>query len=464
MERLKKVIRELSDKDFTQIKSALEKKESKKFLGVLVSYREKNATEEKIRTSIKCSKGAYYVLKSRLLDKIQELLVEKRKVPNTISLAHYLYDSPRETAISTLHQLEKNCIDNDIPQELINVLSVLKKAHFYSDKYFHYSQLYNKQIAYTLALEKAEELLFNFNKTLANYFFSRSSTDKEIISFLLKEMKNIYSLNQSHRFELIKNFMLIQCQLFTDIALHDEDHTEDLIETCEQITNNYPNDPQSKYYNLVVSYFWLEYYCTINQPKKIIYYFEIVNKQSQTWLLYNNYCLSFKFLYTKLHVFSSLNKMKELKNEEKEIYFDKYDFYTQSTLKFQEAIIDMYCGSLQESINILRGLIDGITLHHFCHFEIEIKLTLAYLYIKQNNTEMADMLLKNLSRKINTTRKADYLNALQFTKILTLLMNKGKTKVTKNKTQQAIQQFNYCNTGERKILSFLQPAIEQEYK
>jgi tetratricopeptide (TPR) repeat protein len=310
-----------------------------------------------------------------------------------------------------------------------------------------------------LAFEKAEDLLFSFNKALANYFFSRNNSDKESISLFKKEIKQIYSLNQSHRFELIKNFILIQCQLFANIEPLDEDPLEDLIKRCEQIIHNYTNDKQLKYYKLVVDYFWLEYYFKINQLKKAEKYFEIINEQNNSWLLSNNYCLSFKFLLTKPQLLCRLNKTSKLKNKNEELYFDKYDFYTISTLKFSKAIINIYCGNTKESIDILSGLISDITLYYFFHFEIELKLTLAYLYIKQNKCEMADELLKSLSRKINDGKKADYQNALQFMKVLNLLMSKSKTTIAKNKIQEAIQQFNFLNSTEKNILSFLKLEI-----
>jgi hypothetical protein len=284
MENLRKIIRQLSNRDFTQIKSALVKNDSKKFLHLLVSYRKNNTTDEDIMKSINCNKGSLYVLKSRLLDKIQELLLENKEIQevnfldgNISSLLQYTHEHPRETAIAMLHQLEKTHTVNDTPQELINVYSALKKIYFHSDKYYHYSQLYNKQIAYTVALEKSEDLLFNFNKTLANYFFSRNDDDKELIRHYIKEIRNIYSLNQSHRFELIKNFILIQSQLFANVEQSNEEHLEDLIEKCEELTKEYPNDKQIKYYRLIIDFFWFEYYYKINQLKKAEQYLKVLN-------------------------------------------------------------------------------------------------------------------------------------------------------------------------------------------
>jgi hypothetical protein len=469
MKKLRKIIQQLNAKDFTQIKSALEKNSSKNLLQVLIAYRDNNNTEEVIRKNIGCSEGAFYVLRSRLLVKIQELLLSTNNAhkPNFLqdgtTLTQYLYEYPRETAITILHQLEKIYINNDTPQELINVYSALKKTHYHSDKYYYYSQLYNKHIAYTVALEKAEDVLLNFNRTLANYFFSRTKGDAELLIVLKKEIRNIYSLNQSHRFELIKNFILIQSQLFTSIGQTDEQDIEILIKRCDQLVSDYLEDKQIKYYALVVNYFWFEYYFKTNQLKKASNYFEIVNKKRKTWLLLGNYCMAFNFLFTKPQLLYKLNRIDELKEEE-DILVDNYDFYTSITLKFYKVIGNIYHKNTDKSIDILNELIRDISLHYFFHFEIEIKLTLAYLYVSQNKHEKADRLLKSLTRKIGADRKEDYQNALRFVKLLGVLTEGSKSAANKDKAKQALEQFDLSNTSERKILCFLQPEIESYVK
>ncbi|HKC67479.1 MAG TPA: hypothetical protein VKG26_04565 [Bacteroidia bacterium] len=463
MEKLKKVIQQLNEKDFTQIKSALEKNNSEKFLHVLVCYNDNSVSDEEIREYINCSEGAFYVLKSRLLNKIQELLLETNNAhkPSLLqdgtTLTQYLYERPRETAITILQQLEKIYVNNDTPQELINVYSALKKTHYHSDKYYYYSQLYNKHIAYTVALEKAEDILLNFNRTLANYYFSRTKDDIELLLVLVKEIKNIYSLNQSHRFELIKNLILIQGQLFANIEHAEDEDAEVLIRRCEEIVEEYSEDKQIKYYALVVNYLWFEHYFKTNQTKKALHYFDVINKNSKTWLLLGNYCIAFKFMLTKPQLLYKLHRIEEL--QEDAVLHDNYDFYTGITLKFCKAIINIYHKNYGRSIDVLNELIRDISLHHFFHLEIEIKLTLAYLYIIQVKNEKADRILKSINRKIGTDRKDDYQNVLLFIKVLNLIMDENTVATAKVKIQKALEQFNLHNSSEKKILSFLLPEV-----
>ena len=72
---------------------------------------------------------------------------------------HVLHPSAKAIAIATLKKLEKDLIDYDLSNELTIVYKSLKKLHVNSPDYFHYSQLYNRHVAYMLALDKAEDLL-----------------------------------------------------------------------------------------------------------------------------------------------------------------------------------------------------------------------------------------------------------------------------------------------------------------
>ena len=465
MEKLKKITRQLSVKEFSEIESAFIKNNSEKFLLLFRSYRTSDTEDEDLLNSLNCTENALYVLKSRLYDKVQKFLIERKGVKKIDfskeqnPLGQYLYEYPREMAVAILHQFEKKYIDNDIPGELIGLYSVLKKAHYHSDKYYHYSQLYNKQVAYTIALEKAEDILLNFNKTLAIYFFSREESDKEVINLLRKEIKNIHALNQSHRIELINNVVLIQIQLFTDIEQADDDDLEDLIKKCELIVKEYPNDKQIKYFSLVICYFRFEYYYKIRQFKKATKYFEIINANNQTWLLLNNLCLAFKFLLSKIDMFKRLNKKQKPEKENREIYFDKYDFYTQIILKLYQGIVKFQNDEIKESIVILNKILNEVSLTNFFHLDAEVKFFLAFMYYKQNEYEKADHLLQSVTRKIiKENRRLVYQNATAFIRLLSLLMNKNK--VSKNKIQETIQQFNIYNSKQRKLLSFLQADID----
>jgi hypothetical protein len=464
MEKLKKITGQLSDDNFTEIESELISNKSENFLLLFRSYRNAKVKDEKLLAELNCKENAFYVLKSRLYDKIQNHLLTKTEnvltdqpINEHVSLSQYLYEYPRETALAILHKVEKQYEDNDIPEDLIHLYSILKKAYYYSDKYYRYSQLYNKQVAYTIALEKAEDILFNFNKTLANYYFSRAQKDKDLILVLLQEIENTYSLNKSHRLELIKNFIIIQILLFTDIKLNNEEQIEDLLEKCDKVIERYINDKQIGYFKQPLTFFKFEYCNKIKQVKKSLVCFDLLNENYQTWLLQNNTCLSFKFLLSRINVFVSLKKENELESYTEGVLFDSDDFYTKVMFTLYRSIAKFYNKKLAEATVILAELVNNLTLIDFLYIEIELKLTLAFFYFKQGEYQRSTELLKAVYRKVS---KTSYQNAKTFIQLLDLIMN-GKTKTKDVKVNKLIQEFRLQNTNKNRILDFLQPEINK---
>lgn len=464
MDKLKRIILQLDQKNYDVFEESLVKTHSDKFLILLRYYRSNNTAN--LLDLLLCNENALYVLKSRLFDKTQKYLLEnhnsKHVEKNGVDhLSQYLNDYPRDTAIAMLHEIEKKYLQSNDPTSLTSIYSVLKKAYYHSDKHYIYSQLYNKQVAYAISLEKADDLLFSFNKNLANYYFSNSSTDLEILILLKNELKNIYALNKSHKIELILNTVLIQILLFTGIELSDEEPIEDIIDKTENIINQYSEDKQIEHFILILNYFKFEYYKKIQQFKKSLPYFEIVNANSQKWLLYSNYCLAFKFLFSKIEILTKLDKKDELINESEDYYFDNYDFYSTVSLKFYYAIKKHYAAQTKEAIVLLNKIIDNSSFVNFPHMEFEIKLSLAYFYYKKKDFELAGNVLKNLSRKVNASDDFNkYNNVKTFIKLLTSLLAEKKTPAYLNKQAGLLEQFNFHNFSERKILQYLQQDID----
>src|SRR5688572_14953947 len=157
MIKLKKIIVNLNDSDYKVIEETLLKNKADNFLFLLQSYRNNHSTDPDIIKTLNINSNSFYVLKSRLYDKIQDFLSgdiysSKEEV---IKLLHQIpemcFTSSREVATAFLKKLEKDLLFFDMHNELLVVYSALKKINLYSEKYFHYSQLYNKHISYNLS-------------------------------------------------------------------------------------------------------------------------------------------------------------------------------------------------------------------------------------------------------------------------------------------------------------------------
>ena len=165
MIKLKQIVLQLSDGSYKQIEETFLKTKADNFVLLFQSYREGNGSDKEIIEKLGVSPNSFYVLKSRLYDKIQEHLSEdvftdRDTLTRELLQVHEIcFTKPRETAIAFLQKLEKELLKYDLHNDLMIVYSALKKMHLYSEKYFHYSQLFNKHAGLGLSLEKAEEIL-----------------------------------------------------------------------------------------------------------------------------------------------------------------------------------------------------------------------------------------------------------------------------------------------------------------
>lgn len=466
MEKLKKIILQLNEEKYNFIQNTLISNHSNKFLQLLQYYRNKG--NDNLTELLNTNENALYVLKSRLYDKIQKHLVDfsdsksSDQNNNYVSnLDDYLIFYPRDTAIAILHEIERKYLLNNDYINLINIYSTLKKAYHNSDKYYYYTQLYNKHVAFAISSEKANDVLLNFNKTLANYYFSDSENDLNTLMLLKDEIKNICFLNRSPNIELILNIILIQLFLFTESVLEEEEPVEDLLTTSDDILKQYPNDPQVKKFEQVIDFLRLEYYNKINQNKKTLVYFEKINDNHEKWLLYGNYCLAFKFLFTKIDVIQNKGAGIQLVSENDDVLHDPYDFYSIVALKFYIGIKKYFQGQIKESISILNKILDDSSFVNFAFMEFEIKLTLAYIYFRKKELELAGNILKNLSRKVSGADYKKYNNVKAFIKLLNLMLEEKEVKAFHEKVSTAFEQFNYHNFSGRKILKHLQKDLDE---
>jgi hypothetical protein len=146
------------------------------------------------------------------------------------------YKQPREVLIPYLEKIEADLLRYDMHSELLTVYSTLKKVHLFSDKYFHYTRLFNKHVALYLSIEKSEEILGNFNRILGQYNFSKSQQLLDTLLFIRTEIANQLSLNPSRQIEIIANLIEVQLNIFCEVPLLRESNVEDLLEitrSCE---------------------------------------------------------------------------------------------------------------------------------------------------------------------------------------------------------------------------------------
>lgn len=468
MIKLKKIISDLDDSVYKTIQDSLIKNKADNFLFLLQSYKNTNLKDADIAVELKINPNSLYVLKSRLNDKIQEHLSsgdiyssKEDVLKNLHQIPEISFNTSREVATSFLQKLEKDLLKYDMHTELLVVYSALKKIHVYSDKYFHYSQLYNKHTAFNLSLEKCEETLGNFNRVLTQYNFSRSPKLLETLLFLDKDISDHSALSASRQIELIKNLVELQLAIFFNKG-NSEINVSEVLSQTEKILNDLPESSLHKSWMPALDYLFFEHYRKTGQLKQASQYFDKIDPGSSTLLLYTNICLTSKFLISKLCFLQEQNRIDELiETESKGMLVDTNDIHSTVLLGIYNAMLAYYRKNYKEAASLLNDIINSNSFKDYFHINTDVKLTLAFIYITIKEYDLADSILKNIYRKIKAEDMSNYTNVLDIIKIFNADIKQNGKVTAKQKDDYIL--FLARNTNENKLLNHLEYELKKKY-
>lgn len=468
MIKLKEIIKQLDASAYDSVESKLIKTKADNFLHVLRSYREGKTDDKEIAKTLGMVSNSFYVLKSRLYDRIQdELTSEVNPLKNDIfsqlaHVHHICYNSSGETAIAFLHKLEKDLLVYDMHAELLIVYSALKKLHYNTDKYFHYSQLHNKNVAFWLSLEKAEDTLSDFNLLLEQYDFSKSQEIILKLKFLRLEIQNHSALNTSRQLKIIKNIMDAELFIFCNIIPEEPVDVGDLLKDALKQIDQLSHSSRQKKWKIVLDYLAFEYYTKTSQITKTNEFFEKTNKMRVNLLLYSNVALVSKFLTSKIAFLATKKQLQHIEQEGTELLCND-NVYSKVQLGLYKAMDLYYNKEIKKAINILNELLTLFTLKDYFHVVMEIKFTLAFLYLKINEISISESLIHSIYRKIKSEKLTNYSNALDLVKFFNTFF-KSKESVLNEKRQEAFLLFSARNTGEFKLLHHLHHELNPTQK
>lgn len=462
--KIEKIIAQLNQKDYLQLAEQFKQTKADKYLQLIDFYRQNTLSEKAIQAELDIKPAAFYTLKSRLFDKIQEYLYKATTdtrvelLQNVANVEHLVYQVPKETAIGLLQKLETELLKNDMPNELITVYKALKKLHVYTAKYYEYQQLYNKYVAYNLAQDKAEEALASFCKTLSEFYVTKDKRLLDILILYKREMQNLCRLHQSHRLTVHKNILNIHFALFCPVPdeMKNDDTIEDMLKETYAILEKHADD--STYIHLVsiIHFLSFEYYSQLKLYKNAATHYEKVADDNSSILLCNHSCFSVHFLIAKLEWMLVQEQTDTLNEDEELIYIpEPVNIPEYIIYKHYKASLQFYKGSITEAIQTLNSLINEVSFKDILHSEIETKLLLTLLLLLSEKYDQAETALRSITRKINDEdNEIKYNAALLYIKFFkTALTSKSSGKL--EKLTEISQLLTATNVGNARILPFL---------
>ncbi len=445
MAKLKNIIKQLSEPDFKAIHDSLIESNAEKSAYLLKALRERQLSDSKIMVELDVNANAYYTLRSRLNQKIEEHLLQQMESPRTdilrkvANLSEVLFTKKRTISIATLKKLEKELLDYDLANELTVVYKSLKKLHINSPDYFNYSQAYNRHVAYMLAVDKAEDLLAEYFKKYGSYLLTGDATEKMGLSLLMKEMQNVARLYESHRLYVYQSCMLIYHRLYVeqdDSLQQDGESIEDIFNHVQKVFDTYNLDPLYYHLNLVFEFLKLEYYNHYKVYRQAEKYFEEVNDAAANLLVnYPFYTFSAQFLISKLERHLRLGTEKELYSENDSLFIDfepdQLDVPRHMIYVIYRALSSYYIGKFDEAAKLINGLLNDVSLKKYPFAQMEVKALLALQYCMLRDFELFNQLTNSIQRQIRLFGKDECENVLMFIKILKIAVSEAKKEKPK---------------------------------
>lgn len=435
MAKLKNVIKQLSEKDYQAVYDSMIETNAEKSAYLMKAIRERQLSDKAIMEEMGVSKTAYYTMRSRLNIKIEERLLEQMGSPRTdllrkvANLNEVLFTKKRTIALATLKKLEKELVDYDLANELTVVYKALKKIHINSPEYFAYSQLYNRHVAYMLAVDKAEDMLAEYFKKYGMYILTGDQDERMGLVLLMREMQNVAHLYKSHRLYVYQSCMHVFHRLFVETEeLLEGESLEDIFGQVQSIFQNYKLDPLYYHLHIVFEFLQMEYYNHYKVYRESQKFVEEIDDALVNLLVnYPHYTFSAQVFITRLQRSLRQGKEKKLHEENKELLRDyepyKHDMATHAIYTQYLALSSFYLGKYEETTRILNTLLTEINIKKYPFLQFEIKSMLALQYCLLNDFEMLNGLATSIQRQLRLFGKNSCLHVSLFIRILRIAVS-----------------------------------------
>ncbi len=404
---VRKVIEQFEESVYNKLITELEETKASKMLTLLGMYRDGTPENEITATKLGVSAASFYTLKSRLQDKVQKALFRSASddfadlLKNLSSIPYLVNNTPRESAVLLLLFLEKELKEKDKPGELAQVYGALKKLHAHHADYYHYEQLYNKNIAYFLAFEKSEEVLTGFTRTLGEYLMSGELQLKEVMKLYIKELTNVSRMYESHRIRMCKSVAEVSYALFVENAVElsgSDKSVQDVLDEMSDVLSKHPDDAQYRFLKDIHNFLSFEFYSLIGLHKNAREPFEaIINDKCR--LLYRSHTA-----VVSLFLISAFNKLKgtpDIQNLSKEWPLEdaQNTFGIVNRALFNAGIL---FDSLRfaEAASELNDCLNEVTFRNLIHAECSVRILYILCLIGAEKTDLAETQLRSLSRKL----------------------------------------------------------------
>jgi len=494
METLSKTIKKLTEDEYQKLLSAVAGRKNNKPYIVIEAARHHNYDEQGMMSMLGVNPSAYYTLKNRLNEKIAAYLSQhidnpisalKEKVARVPAL---LFGSDREVSIRSLKNLEKELIEYDLSNELITVYKALARLSIYNGDYDFYEKEYNRHVAFSLSVVKAEDLFFEFNRRAGQFLLSNEESDFENLQAVMRELTNIAELYHGHRLFVLLNvvrtyFLCIHTTRRENLAAL-ELEIDNILQQIRKHFETYQQDTFYQSIRFIPDFLYFQYYTKTGNMVRADHHYQRINNgvadisSKPIFGFYLSQYLQSKIdrymINGDLQAFCDLNA--ELETSFETEINDPYPYITKQ--KFL-AICKFYQGDFAASAKIINKMRNDISLKKFFHTDVECKFFQALNYCLIGEDGLCTQLLQSLKRQLTGDKEENgetenggngdttsdsatqsiadspYGSAFVFMALLKAAIKPDEFRKKVTRLTEVYEEFNTVNTGSKKILSFL---------
>lgn len=467
MDILRKTIKKLTDAEYQAlIHEVSGKRKNKPFMVLEAARNDNNIDDTEMMEALQVNPSAYYTLKSRLNSKIASVLSQKVESPvkglmdEVIKVPACLYADNREFSIRALVELEKQLKEYDMSNELITVYKTLAQLNLFTDDYEYYDKLYNKHVAYALAVSKAEQLFFQFIKHLGNYLLTKQHEDLEKVIVIKREMENICELYESHRlfvlFNIVRIYYLCNVPDKRESLKFHELEIETVLNRIAETFDKYPNDNFYTNVKPLVDALYFEYFQKIGNQVRADFYFEKLDKSIPD--LFGKPAMAFfniQFLNCKIEKFladGNIDALTAINNElEKAVDFSEKEVYHLISYKRYLALCKYYQRDFHGSAKTINDARNRMSMKSYLHTDVDNKLLQALNYCIMGEDGLCMQIISSLKRQI-AEEGTEYNNVDIFIKILKTALKPCEFRKKVKRISDLMPQFELANKGSKKVL------------
>lgn len=389
MSQTRDLVHKLSKNEFIGLVSFLNKSEAIKSVTLLKLLRD-NKSDDLIKEKLGLSKNAYYTLNSRLTEKIEDYIINNSKNPRAVlvrkatAINDILLNRNKTVAKAALTKLEKELKSYDMTNELIQVYRALKKLTLNEPKNFEYTQLYNRQMALVVAMDKVEDSVSDYFRRYNEKLTTYNIEEEFSFDVILDELASNYGIYGSHRMYVYYSLVNIFHSIFNSGTLKFNEIEEVFVEV-DRLFVSYQLDTSYQFLRWVFKYLRLLFFFRLDPNHRGIGKLLMTIKDEQERLASNGYMFTFVGYYFNVRLKYWIHNSSDYDITLKDLSeVEKYDltFHSLSNYYLQQSFLIVGYVQLeqkQKALDVIDKLYKTSNIKAYTELYLEFRLIQAWI-------------------------------------------------------------------------------------